>query len=51
MGHDHLAAYIDYCVAVRIYDRGSGERNLFRVATFPKFEVRAPLTPLQQLET
>ena len=40
MGHDHLAAFIDYCVVGRVYDRGSGERNLFRVPTFPKFEVR-----------
>lgn len=43
-GWDALAAWLDAEVAGRVYARGSGERLVVRLPTYPAFEVRpAPL--------
>lgn len=36
---DAVAAYLDARVAGRVYGRGSGERHVTRLATYPAFEV------------
>lgn len=36
--HDILAAFIDTAIVGRVYHRGSGERHIKRLATYPKFE-------------
>jgi hypothetical protein len=40
-GWDVLAAWLDVKVAGRVYARGSGERHMVRMPTYPAFEVRA----------